>query len=281
MVDLKLAKEFLDIDDLNKFSRGSYYILSDRIRCCNWFNSFKKEIEKSDNLYCLLIMEQYKDFCELVKERKKYEANCNYKAFLDKKKIFNEFANETNLDKFDLNSDIFLSNGIKMSIFFVENYSFIKSSKDYDCQKIMLQYNKYLYRNKQKKKMNLIKNKFEFSKLSEDKFYDDSKLILSNNENAYLFFIKLLEYYKTCLNLSNLDLEILRQYNVFSDFYSLKEEFYFDRDMSKYDEFGYVRFSNGAIKNDWWSVYKDDILNSYHDIDVKIKNQYNSYIKKD
>jgi len=200
---------------------------------------------------------------------------------MQKKKIFHEFMMIDDLSKFNDNSNIYLSNGIKTSKFYVDNYIYIQNNNSDDCKMIVKQYKMYLFQKKQRETFNLTKCKLEFYKMPEDKFYEDSNLYLTNKENSYSFFARLIDYYQQEPNLSKLDFEILRQYEVYLSFIELKKEFLSDDSMEKFDESGYVRFENGAIKNIWWTVYKDDILNSDHDIDIKISNQYKKIQNKD
>ena len=137
---LKLAEEFLNIEDESKFI-SDYVFLSDGKRIASrFFRAYRKAIEASENDVCKNIMKQYYAFID--KKRRINKGQFSSEIRTD---MIEEFAYIDDIRKFDYkNSDIVLSNGEIAGVFFARGKWYIEARKTTVSDLIEEQYKKYL-----------------------------------------------------------------------------------------------------------------------------------------
>lgn len=255
---------------------------SDGTKMDNWFK--KKEVRNiifsSDDSMCIEIKEAYAKYLISVKRNPNRDFTESIKVTKVKNKMYQEFVDYESLSKFEMNSDAKFLSGLSMSKWFFEYKNYILQSKNKLCVEIQQQYEKYLEQKRElyikKQKLLYEKNKCIFYKESDINKFDSSGNVKFPDGT---FMGEWFKKYKKVILLSDglIEKEIQKSYELYLSVYELKKEFLKEENLDKFDEFGYVKFSSGALMNFYWEVYKDSILNSYCDIDKLIKKQYYEY----
>lgn len=276
-------KEFYECNIKNKFSTKTNAKFKDGTNMGYWFN--KKEnkeiINSSDEQMCIEIKNAHALYLEELKNDSQ-NREISYKYYVEIRNTKNkEFLECTDFEKFNIDSKISFSNGMIMSKWFLENKTYILSSKNELCIEITKQYQEYLSNIKkaQERKIKLIyeKNKHLFYREKDiNKFDDTSKLKFPDG----IFMGEWFMTYKDFIMSSDDPFEkaIKAKYKLFLSMRSLKRKFLEEENFEKFDIYGCVRFETGALMNTYWEIYQNEILNSNCSIDILIKKQYEEYL---
>ena len=266
--------EFMKIKSLGKFSHNGYITFFDGHFVSNWFNANKEEILNSNDKNCKVIQEQYKIYLKQIKERKDEISYASLRQTKNSMGIAKEFMEINDSKKFDINSNIMLSNGMSSFDWFAKNVRYVFSSTHEVYQTIKKQ---YCDMHKKRKLISLRKDKYYFYKeKSLYKFNEYSNIKMPSNTLSGIWF---LENKKYIFNSNDpLDVEIQNQYRKYENYYNLELEFYYEQSELKFDEDSNVRFSSRALMNIWWEANKEKILSSSFYLDVLIQKQYNNYL---
>lgn len=267
-------REFANIDTLEKFSEYGCILLSNGINSHYWFLKNKKEIFDSNDPDCKLIKKQYDEHKKAMKERiaklKKQSFHMNgFNA-----DIANEFKNIKDIKKFDRDSNIFLSNGMLACDWFIAN---VHSILEDECGMYKEIRKQYYNAKKTQRIIGKTKDKYYFFKDKRlYKFNEFSGIELPSKVMSGVWFLQNKE---SILNSDNpVDVEIAKQYYEYEIYYALVLEFYYKKDLLKFNEHSNVRFKSGSLMADWWEVNKEKILSSNFFLDEFIKKQYEEYL---
>lgn len=213
---------------------------------------------------------------ELKKYRFENPARKTIAVTITTRKIYTEFLECPNLDKFNPRSKVLFKDGTPMGYWFGVNMQKIKESKDPLCIEIIKQYNK----KKQKERfINMFysrKCKYDFVAMDNlDKFSANSKLTFRDGTFVIEWFLKNKEDILSSDN--EVDIKIKNQYFNYLAFENLKIEF-LNASILKFDQYECIRFSTGAIMNLWWDCFSDKILSYTDSVSLEIKRQYDSYL---
>ncbi len=274
MVESKLI-EFANIKTLEKFTRSSNILFSDGHVAYNWFVANKKEILSSNNKYCKLVQSQYENHLKSVKKAKLMETTQSIHNTFVNANITNEFKNIKDIRKFDKDSNIYLSNGMTTYDWFIANSRSILVDGCGMYKEIREQ---YFNAKKTQKIIERSRDKYSFYK--DDRLYKFNEFSgIELPSSKLMSGVWFLQNKESILNSDNpVDVEIAKQYKKYEMYYALVLEFYYEKDLLKFDEHSNVRFKTGSLMPLWWEVNKESILSSEFLPDKLIKKQYEEYL---
>lgn len=267
-------KEFAGIETLEKFRQSSNIFLSDGRNAYNWFVKNKKEILSSNDSDCKLIQNQLSEYIKSIKESVLKEKKQSVYVTNTNASIMNEFKDIKSIKKFDKDSKIFLSNGMSSYEWFITNVHSILVD---DCGMYKEIREQYYNAKRTQRIIGATKDKYYFCKDKRlYKFNEFSNIELPSKVMSGVWFLQNKE---SILSSNNpVDVEIAKQYRKYEMYYALVLEFYYEKDLLKFDNFSNVRFKTGSLMPDWWEVNKEDILSSDFFLNQLIKDQYEEYL---
>lgn len=278
-------KEFYDCDIKDKFSTKTNARFSDGTSMGQWFKrkDTKDIIYSSNEQICIEIKRAHKKYLDEIKNSSK-NREVSYKYYFEMRNVkCKEFLECLDFEKFNVDSKLAFSNGMIMSKWFLENKIYILSSKNELCIEIAKQYQEYLNNiKKQRERKNRLiyeKNKHLFYREKDLNKYDNTSTLKFPDG---MFMGEWFMIYKDYILSSNgcFEKAIKDKYELFLLTRSLKTEFLEEENFEKFDIYGYVRFSTGALMNAYWEVYQKEILNSKCNIDRLIAKQYEEYLRE-
>lgn len=272
----KYIDEFISIEGLDKYRRKNVCLFKDGRSANNWFNKYEDDILLSNDNRCLIIKQQYNLYIE---NRDKITAK-NRMAFhsimFNERGRLKEFISIEDLSKFEPDCNIFLSNKENAYNFFMKIRQKIMDYNDHLYIEAKRQYMGY---KAQKLKKEYKKNLFCFYKeKSMAKFDLESSIKLQNNVAAGVWFDSNKD--KILSSDGPIEKEIQKQYESYLIHYDLALEFFEKEDITKFDIDSNVRFLSRALMNMWWQDNEEKIRYSDLDIDKKIIEQHNEFIKR-
>ena len=204
-----------------------------------------------------------------------------------------EFIMIEGLEKYKRKNVRLFSDGRSVNNWFAKYEDDILSSDDKRCLKIKQEYNLYIEDRERTRAQNsqglhsiLFSERDylrEFVSIGDpSKFEPDCNIFLSNNENAYKFFgkiiIKIMDYNdhlckqakKQYMDYKAQKLKMEYKKNLFC--------FYKEKRMGKFDLNSRIKLQNNITAGVWFDSNKDKILSSESPIEKEIKKQYESYL---
>lgn len=207
--------------------------------------------------------------------------------------LIDEFILLDNNIKFRRKNVCYFSNGISANGWFKKYQDEILLSDDKRCEIVKKQYEEYIDKQNSQKlnysrgfhMMLFSENVFlkEFIKIDNNSKYEpECDIYLSNGVNAYEFFLKIIEKVMTYKDplFTNIREDYLK-YKVKKQKLDYKKTlllFYNTQGFGKFDIDSHVKLSNKVDAGIWFNNFKDFILKEKGPIEIKVVEQYESFL---
>lgn len=256
-------RDFIELDDLNKFNKESKIRFNKNISAPKWYY---KNINKIHECSCTgkIIESQYKKYNEgLKKEFISIKSSTKYK---ENKMKFN--------------------NGQSVYNWFIDNKNEILNKDDELNILIRNQYNLYLLNEEKKRKAKEKESETKVTIYDKrlEEFVNDENLNKFNRRGNVLFKdgaskgLWFMTHKENVLNgTSEYDIKVQEQYKKYKKI-DIKEEFIKIADESKFDlNCTDIKLSNGVIASVWFNENKNSLFESRTKENLEIKRQYDEY----
>lgn len=268
--------EFSNIKTLNKFLYNSNIFFSDGSMVGYWFKKNKDLIMSSKDEFSLLIKKQYEEFISRNDHTIETNSISSYNYQLLRNKVAKEFLEEEDLSKFNHDSNLTLKNGMRMYTWYNYNKSIIETSTREIYVEIRKQLIKKQMQEENKRKLLDSKKRLLFFKHNNiNKFNIDSRITFFDGTDMGKWYQN--NEGKISKSNSPIDIEIMKQKDLYDIYVELIEEFVLCPFFDKFNLDGNVRFTSGALMCLFFEKYYDDIMNSSDKYSKMIVEQYNKY----